>query len=373
MDERDIKAKKSQSYRLVRPEQHIRVAARRVRTILARARERLIGWLQPINMLLVKKRLRQLRKWPVSIAIMGTNLCNARCVFCSYRLQTDLKKRTLGMDEFRKVIDEYVAKGMPFQIGLTSSVADPLMDPLLLERMAYLKQIPLINYIHFTTNLIAAKKVGIENLVSSGAHRIHISIGGLDKESYERLFGVKAYSVVYSNLLELIEVNHRHGTPVGIDVIVRCDEDIKTVEQKPDFRRLRALQSTRTFALCAENLYMDWGGAINLAEFGLSPAPPLRAGKLACALLYNGPSVLADGQYMLCACKDVRNSPLAFGNAKTHSVHEVVAYRNELMDAWEKADKIPDVCRKCETYLDPTKFFGHGGDRAAIQALKSRH
>src|SRR5262245_49030928 len=58
----------------------------------------------------IRARLEELRPLPRGLHIEGTNICNARCVFCAYP-QMERRKQTMSMEDFRRVVDDYVAMG----------------------------------------------------------------------------------------------------------------------------------------------------------------------------------------------------------------------------------------------------------------------
>ena len=334
--------------------------------------KKVIDSLPLVNNIVAKKRMKQLREFPVHLGIMGTNFCNARCVFCIHRLQTD-KHLFLDMDVFKKVVTEFAARGFEFRVGITPTYGDPLTDPQFLERMKFLNKFKKINYKQITTNLIAAKSVGIVPLLRSGLDIINISIGGLDKSSYERLYQVNAYDHVFATLLELIETNHKLKYPVEIDIAVRCDEELSVVEKKPDYLKLRKLQKTRRFSLNLANEYDDWGEQVDLAAYNLKAAKASHPQKrIACGNLYSGPALGADNKFYLCQCKDTRNTELVYGDAKINTVTDLVKYRQNLIDAWEKKGKIPKTCKDCKAYNNPHITFGLAGDRSTIISLASR-
>jgi Radical SAM superfamily len=81
----------------------------------------------------VWERLQALRRIPRALHIEGTNICNAKCVFCAYP-QMERPKQTMPMDEFRRIVDEYVAMGGR-HVSLTPIVGDPFVDPHFLSRL----------------------------------------------------------------------------------------------------------------------------------------------------------------------------------------------------------------------------------------------
>ena len=328
-----------------------------------------LGNLVFMNKLIAILRMRKAFKFPIGLGVMGTNLCNTSCSFCIYPLKSIKKLKSLDFDIFKKVVFEMDQSGYQFQLGLTPSYAEPLTDPLFMERLDIIKNLKNLSYFHFTTNLISLKKWSVENILTSGVHAIHISIGGLDHKSYLRLYRVDKYSLVFENLIILLKTNLQLGCPVHIDVIVRADEPIETIKKKKDYQTLYEYKRLGVCAISIENQFDDWGGAIDLENFGLQRAKPSRVKKYACGLLYLGPAINAEKAYSLCSCKDVSGTELNFGNASMNTISDVNNYRRKIITEWEVNKRIPDVCKACNTYLDPIKFFGFNGDKASIDIL----
>ena len=72
--------------------------------------------------------------WSHTIYIEGTNICNAKCVFCAYP-QMDRPKQTMSMDHFRSV-ERWAALGGD-EADLTPIVGDPFVDKHILERLDF--------------------------------------------------------------------------------------------------------------------------------------------------------------------------------------------------------------------------------------------
>src|SRR3954468_9302483 len=76
-----------------------------------------------------------------ALQVSVTNVCNARCSFCAYRLVAHTGRPTgvMKMDVFKKTVDEYSKLGGK-GIDLTPTVGDPLLDPTLIEKVKYLRE-----------------------------------------------------------------------------------------------------------------------------------------------------------------------------------------------------------------------------------------
>ena len=90
---------------------------------------------------------------PSALYIETTNLCNARCVFCYYpKVHGTMPVKYMDMDLFRKIVDEFVEMGGD-TISLTPTIADPLVDKMIDERLRYIDSTP-IKKLRFYSNFI---------------------------------------------------------------------------------------------------------------------------------------------------------------------------------------------------------------------------
>ena len=110
--------------------------------------------------LLYKAQIKQMRELtreaPLFLEVETTNFCNASCIFCSYP-DMKRKKGVMSLQMFQKVVDDYVQMGGG-PVSLTPLEGEPLLDPILLERLEILKKYPEMQQVVVTTNGIALDK-----------------------------------------------------------------------------------------------------------------------------------------------------------------------------------------------------------------------
>lgn len=107
----------------------------------------------------------------------------------------------MDFELYKKAASDYADCGGS-NIGLAVTVGEPLLDPLLLERIAYGKSKGLQGF-GFFTNGINLHKIDQRALLSSGVGAMNISISGFDRESYRQAYGVDAYAPVMENVCAL--------------------------------------------------------------------------------------------------------------------------------------------------------------------------
>ena len=70
---------------------------------------------------------------PVKLGIETYSVCNSKCVFCARRhIPTD--KKLMSIELFGRVIEDYDSLGGGY-LGFSLLLSDPLLDPLLLDRL----------------------------------------------------------------------------------------------------------------------------------------------------------------------------------------------------------------------------------------------
>ena len=127
---------------------------------------------------------RPLRNFPLMLDIETTNACDFRCVFCARQLMRR-KPGFMGMDIYRKIVDETAHEGSPFL--RIHGWGEPLLHPDCLRHAEYAARKGVTT--RFTTNGLAfLRNPGlIDDLILAGAGELLISMQGVDKPSYEKM------------------------------------------------------------------------------------------------------------------------------------------------------------------------------------------
>jgi radical SAM protein with 4Fe4S-binding SPASM domain len=297
----------------------------------------------------IRARLEELRKIPRGLHVEGTNICNAKCVFCAYP-QMERRKETMPLALFERVVREYLAMG-GHHVSLTPIVGDPFVDKHLFERLELLMGLDGVTGISFYTNAILMTPEKSERLMryASKLH-VHVSWGGFDKETWDTIMGVRKFEEARDAVLAFLEIKERTGSGIPFTLALRCPDSACTgaLWEEIDACRKRGLVE-----IAGMVDYDSWAGQIApeaLARVGLRPRRmPHKKG--ACELLFTKPVVLADGRVNACACRDVE-AELIVGDVRTQPLAEIWAGRavDELIEAHEKGD-YPDVCRRCTYFV----------------------
>lgn len=123
---------------------------------------------------------------PEVIYLETTNACNAKCYSCP-RAKMDRPTGFMSWQLFEKIINdlkEIGGFGLYFVFHL---VGEPLLDPLLFERIKYIKNNLKNTRIHFNTNANLMNEEKIKQILSSDLDSIIFSVDGTTKETYESI------------------------------------------------------------------------------------------------------------------------------------------------------------------------------------------
>lgn len=297
----------------------------------------------------IRERLERLRRIPRGLHVEGTNICNARCVFCAYP-QMERRKQTMSMPDFERVVAEYVAMGGR-HVSLTPIVGDPFVDKHVFERLEHLMALDAVHGISFYTNAILMTAEKSERLMRYAAKlHVHVSWGGFDRETWNTIMGVEKFEAARDAVLAFLEIKERTQSPIRFTLALRCPDSNCRGElwEKLDGYRKRGLVE-----IAGMSDYDSWAGAIApeaLEAVGLAPRKmPYKRG--ACELLFTKPVVLADGRVNACACRDVE-AELIVGNVNDKPLSEIWAGAEitELIERHERGD-YPDVCKRCTYFV----------------------
>jgi len=285
--------------------------------------------------------------------ICVTNICNAKCTFCAYPKVISSKTLSTGvMDEqtFKDVIDEWISLGGKI-INVTPAVGDPLVDPGILNKLKYAKQMG-ITGVYLTTNAILLHKF-YKELIDMGIS-IFISTQGTNKDIYKKIYGVDQYSIVIENVYKMLQYNHEKGERSEIIIRFRNHEKPSEIIKSQDFQsKIKPFLSDKikvNFTVDFDN----WGGTITDKDISGN----MRLRKLPakinvpCANLFSY-YIRHDGKVRACGCRLVSSDDddLVIGNIKTESIKSLSTgpkFWQMIQGFYE--GKRPKTCEECTFY-----------------------
>jgi len=285
-----------------------------------------------------------------------TNVCNARCTFCAYRLTADagVPRGMMKMEIFKKALDEFAAGGGKF-IDLTPTVGDPLLDSTLVEKIKYAKE-RVISDICLTTNAIAMCKRDMhKQIIDAGANIIAISLPSLEPESYKLVYGVDRYPEVVRGISALLRYNRERGEPARVILRFRNPQKPSAVIRSKDFiENVQPYLSEKVTCNFTAD-FDNWGGSINAQDMHgvmkLRKTPPRY--KVPCVNLFNF-TVRYDGTVRLCGCrlKETEDDGLVVGNIMKNSFEEIGRSEkvHQIIEGFYKGER-PSTCQECSLYI----------------------
>jgi len=122
---------------------------------------------------------------PVYMQIEPTNYCNEKCIYCQRQgALTDINNKTLGLAEFKKIIDNLPS----VKEIMLSGFGEPLLNNELCEMIKYAKSKGI--RVQTTTNMILIDYQKAKDILASGLDELFVSIDSPCPEIYHKLRGV---------------------------------------------------------------------------------------------------------------------------------------------------------------------------------------
>ena len=291
-------------------------------------------------------------KPPYEMIFHVTEFCNASCSFCCYRYSKP--RRHMSNEVFFKAAREYYDMGGK-RIALNALTGEPLLDPHIFEKTAFLKSLGRFDSSGFTTNgILLSRDEVVESVLDSGLSYIAISTSGFDRATYERVMGVKKYDEFLLGLCKLLRRSEESDYPISIIIAVRGL--IKEVETE-DF-------STKVFPyICSSSgkvhisflrLYTDWIGQVKVEDLPANcgfQGSHLRIKPCNYSLNLG---VLTNGDLRLCHCQfgeRGREDVLTLGNIMNDSLVSVwCSDTTRRIRRTTYGRNANEICRRCKTY-----------------------
>lgn len=290
---------------------------------------------------------------PYELVFHVSEFCNASCSFCCYRYTKP--RLRMSNDIFFKAAEEYHDMGGK-RVILNALTGEPLMDPSLFHKTAFLKTLGGFDSSGFTTNGILLGKDGVvESIIDSGLSFIKISTSGFNKEIYGRVMGVKRYDEFLSGVCRLLRRNAETGNKISIELEIRGL--LKEVDTDDFSTKILPLinSSDGRIKINFLRLYTDWIGQIKADDLPTNCGFQGSHVKIKpCELSFNL-GVLANGDLRLCHCQFGEAGtvdPLTLGNIKTDSLAGVwysEATRRTRRTTYGQSAN--EICRRCRTYM----------------------
>ena len=296
----------------------------------------------------------RLTGYPSTVYITLSSRCNARCIFCPYPEIADSGSPLLQMSD--TVFDhavKAVESGGVERVSLTPPTGEIFTDPRWSARAASVLQLPGVKWVDFYTNAISLNEKNLDKLMQLPNREklsIHISVGGLDRETYHELYGVDRFDKVLRNIHALLgELAARHDR-TAVSIEVRLLKHQKGARVKDAM----AVYNPARYAHLGVNLrwtYDSIGGMVSpdildlIEPIGKDYSPCLRLGNT---------NFAPDGSVRACGCvtaeRPGQNDALLLGRIDD-SPELLDRRRRKMISDWRERNTVPEVCRDCTIYL----------------------
>ncbi len=291
------------------------------------AEQALLRGARPVRRLLLATGRERARLLPEIVQIEGTNICNAKCVFCP-RDDMDRKQGVMDMALFRKIVDECADLGIR-HVRL-HNYGEPFIDRQLVEKTRYAKQRGIAE-VGMISNGSLITEEAARGLIEAGLDAINISVDAAGREVFETTRVGLKYDKVIGNIERLVRIRKELGRrrPKLILSFVRqgrSDEEQAFIEHwRPIADKIHVTD------------LHNWAGTLNQKSDVRFP----------CYRPWLTFTVLWDGRVSLC-CADFDGKEI-LGNARTSSIKEIWnadAYRRVRREHLESGG--PSICRTCD-------------------------
>ncbi|MDP8256696.1 MAG: radical SAM protein [Candidatus Alcyoniella australis] len=268
---------------------------------------------------------------PRMVMIQTTGRCNSSCVICPYpKLRRELPQGEMDQGLFEDLLAQCAQIG-GFERAMVYLMNEPLLDPLIVERIDAVKAALPEAKVHILTNGAALTPRLSERLLESGLDWIGFSVHANTTETYRQVCGRKDFAIIRGRIVNFIQRAQQLKDPnysmVNIYHVRPYVSDAE-FDQAAQFWRDQGVQRL--------DLYQGYvSRAGNVEVFGHKP---LRHDVLAgCRTVwaYRMLHVLHDGSVIPC-CMDWARSEI-WGDLNKRSV----------LDIWRGPERLEFLRRAC--------------------------
>lgn len=274
--------------------------------------------------------------FPTQVILETVAGCNLACPACPSHL-LDRPKGKIPYDLAIKVIDE-IAEVQPSTELYPAFMGEGLLHPRFFDIVGHARRQGL-ERIYFNTNAMRLDARAAERLLSSGVHRVIVSIDGHSPATYEerRVNGV--YRTVRDNTLALLDKATAHGGDCP-EIWVQMIVDDGNAHEEENFVRFWLDHG----AVVKVRPQLTWGGRV-----GRNSLAGLRVERVPCPWLMRQVIVTWEGQIGLCDAD--HEAALELGNVGRTTLAKI--WNDTLSPLRERhlaGDFDHPLCRHCDDW-----------------------
>lgn len=282
-------------------------------------------------------------RYPRAIEIQTVSACNAGCVICPhpdvFRL---LPAGTMSMDLFRLIIDQIESSWETRIIPYLNS--EPLLDPLMCQRLRYVMNRCPASDIELSTNVSALNPTVQGRLSGIRLKELRLSVFGFTEKTHRSLMPGLQWHQVKRNLDYLVENASLREQIARLSLVMInhpfvTEDDIRLATEYCELHSIS--YNLWGFLDRGQNVVRFTNNVHNTAVFGCEQRRPLERMHISLT-----------GAVILC-CQDWRwNNTI--GNVRDQALLEIWnsdtynRYRNSIYDGQGMA---PELCKRCKLSL----------------------
>lgn len=311
-----------------------------------------------IQAFLLKRRLKKLLEFPVTLSIEPTNFCNAKCWFCP-QPWSKRKKGFMEFPLFKKIIDEVSPRIKKIKCLALFMDGEPSLNKNLVEFLKYAHK-KKVYKINTSSNMEFFTPELTDRMLSANLGRTfrHIicSLDGIDEKTHnQNRIGVD-FKKALSNTEYLIKQRKNKGK-LYPRIFPRLLISELTKSHISEFKNFWKGKADKALTTETHN----WGGKINEEKLSCKNLPDRFR---ACYLPFSQLAVQYDGLVRLC-CIDSETS-IVVGDLKKQTIKEI--WNSEIINKIRQThinrdiENMPDICKKCSyprrgTWIAPYYWY----------------
>lgn len=280
-----------------------------------------------------------------------SNICNAKCIFCPYPqiAESDKKLQHMSESRFATSLTKAVELGYT-RLAFTPTTGELFANKRWAEYIAAALRDEKIKSLYFYSNAILLTDENIRKILSlpnpQKIEKLYFSVGGLDAETYHKMFGVDKFKVVVRNINSLCEKLKNTAS----DLKVNCEFRLPKLD-KATMRAANKLFNKAGYANFYPNIVRVFdpiGGLIN--EAVLEYLPEI-ADKTSPCYRLNDIRFDANGNIWMCGCvvsERPGESSLLIGSLE--DTNDYIQQRKQAVFANWRTGELPSACKPCRVY-----------------------
>ena len=259
-----------------------------------------------------------------------TNVCNMSCSFCHGHSR---EKKFMTQDEFEQILKKLEGQTKYIYYHL---MGEPLLHPQLADFLKSASESDFRSVI--TTNGTLLNKKG-EMLISSGVHKVSISLHSFEKNS----------PTAQQDYLKDVVSFSDAASKAGIIVVLRLwnngfddGRNDLTVEYLRSLLQGEWVKNTKGIRI-RDKLHIEWGDRFEWPD----KAAPVQGDNVFCYGLRDHFGILCDGSVVPC-CLD-SDGELTLGNIFSGSIDEIMnsPAATAMREGFDRRTAVTDLCRRC--------------------------